>query len=79
MAAHSFYGFSSVDHAPALTINFIMRKPFGGRDKYPFDLGPLSEDVARRDAPVRSHELASYDRLVQAAQPAPGREEHSDE
>jgi transposase len=39
----------------------------------------LSEDVARRDAPVRSHELASYDRLVQAAQPAPGREEHSDE
>lgn len=28
----------------------------------------LSEDVARRDAPVRSHELASYDRIVQAAQ-----------
>jgi transposase len=27
----------------------------------------LSEDVARRDAPVRSHELASYDRIVQAA------------
>jgi hypothetical protein len=29
----------------------------------------LSEEVARRDAPVRSHELASYDRIVQAAQP----------
>ena len=27
----------------------------------------LSDDVARRDAPVRSHELASYDRIVQAA------------
>ena len=26
----------------------------------------LSEEVARRDAPVRSHELASYDRIVQA-------------
>jgi hypothetical protein len=23
----------------------------------------LSEEVARRDAPVRAHELASYDRL----------------
>lgn len=30
----------------------------------------LSEAVARRDAPVRSHELASYDRIVQAAQPS---------
>jgi transposase len=28
----------------------------------------LSEDVARRDAPVRSHELASYDRIAQAGQ-----------
>jgi transposase len=28
----------------------------------------LSEDVARRDAPVRSHELAWYDRISQAAQ-----------
>jgi transposase len=27
----------------------------------------LSEDVARRDAPVRSHALASYDNIVQAA------------
>jgi transposase len=36
----------------------------------------LSEEVARRDAPVRSHELASYDRIVQAAQP---REEDADE
>ena len=27
----------------------------------------LSEDVARRDAPVRSHALASYDDIVQAA------------
>jgi len=36
----------------------------------------LSEEVARRDAPVRSHELASYDRIVQAAQP---REENTDE
>ena len=27
----------------------------------------LSEAVARRDAPVRSHELASYDRIVQVA------------
>lgn len=26
----------------------------------------LSEDVARRDAPVRSHALASYDRIVPA-------------
>jgi hypothetical protein len=32
----------------------------------------LSEDVARRDAPVRSHALASYDRIVQAAQPEQG-------
>ena len=30
----------------------------------------LSEEVARRDAPVRSHELASYDQIVQAAQPS---------
>src|SRR5205814_4473605 len=36
----------------------------------------LSEEVARRDAPVRSHELASYDRIVQAAQP---RQEDADE
>jgi len=36
----------------------------------------LSEEVARRDAPVRSHELASYDRIVQAAQPS---EENADE
>ena len=28
----------------------------------------LSEDVARRDAPVPAHALASYDRIVQAAQ-----------
>jgi len=28
----------------------------------------LSDEIARRDAPVRSHELASYDRIVQAAQ-----------
>lgn len=28
----------------------------------------LSEDVARRDQPVRSHALASYDQIVQAAQ-----------
>lgn len=28
----------------------------------------LSDEVARRDAPVRSHALASYDRIVQAAQ-----------
>jgi hypothetical protein len=28
----------------------------------------LSAEVARRDAPVRAHELASYDRIVQAAQ-----------
>lgn len=32
----------------------------------------LSEDVTRRDAPVRSHPLASYDQIVQAAEPAPG-------
>jgi transposase len=32
----------------------------------------LSEDVARRDAPVRSHALASYDAIVQAAQTIPG-------
>jgi transposase len=32
----------------------------------------LSDDVARRDAPVRSHALASYDQIVQAAQPAQG-------
>ena len=36
----------------------------------------LSAEVARRDAPVRSHELASYDRIVQAAQPE---QEDSDE
>jgi len=30
----------------------------------------LSEEVVRRDAPVRSHELASYDQIVQAAQPS---------
>ena len=36
----------------------------------------LSEEVVRRDAPVRSHELASYDQIVQAAQP---REENCDE
>jgi hypothetical protein len=36
----------------------------------------LSEEVARRDAPVRSHALASYDRIAQAAQP---QENHSDE
>ncbi|GAB4035740.1 MAG: hypothetical protein Fur0014_01750 [Rubrivivax sp.] len=29
----------------------------------------LSEDVARRDAPVRSHALARYDQLVQASHP----------
>jgi transposase len=39
----------------------------------------LSEEVARRDAPVRAHELASYDRIVQAAQPAPNREDNPDE
>lgn len=27
----------------------------------------LSQDVARRDAPVRSHALGSYDRIVQSA------------
>ena len=32
----------------------------------------LSEEVARRDAPVRPHALASYDQIVQAAQPASG-------
>jgi transposase len=32
----------------------------------------LSEQVARRDAPVRSHALASYDDIVQAAQTDPG-------
>jgi transposase len=32
----------------------------------------LSEDVVRRDAPVRSHALASYDRIVQAAQDQQG-------
>jgi transposase len=37
----------------------------------------LSDDVARRDAPVRSHALASYEQIVQAAQPAQG--EHDDE
>jgi len=36
----------------------------------------LSETVARRDAPVRSHELASYDRIVQAAR---AHEEDTDE
>ena len=36
----------------------------------------LSEEVARRDAPVRSHQLASYDQIVQAAQPS---EENSDD
>jgi hypothetical protein len=40
----------------------------------------LSEEVARRDAPVRSHELASYDRIVQAAQVhQDSREEDADE
>ena len=40
----------------------------------------LSEDVARRDAPVRTHELASYDRIVQAAQCEDNdREEDADE
>jgi transposase len=40
----------------------------------------LSEDVARRDAPVRAHELASYDRIVQAAQVhKDSREENADE
>ncbi|HEX6704720.1 MAG TPA: hypothetical protein VF169_08180 [Albitalea sp.] len=29
----------------------------------------LSEAVARRDAPVRSHALASYDEIIEAAQP----------
>ena len=32
----------------------------------------LSEAVARRDAPVRSHALASYDEIVKAAQPDQG-------
>jgi transposase len=32
----------------------------------------LSEDVARRDAPVRSHALASYDQIVQATRTEPG-------
>ncbi|MGE0331760.1 MAG: hypothetical protein AB7P37_13815 [Ramlibacter sp.] len=32
----------------------------------------LSEAVVRRDAPVRSHALASYDQIVRAAQPEPG-------
>jgi len=32
----------------------------------------LSEDVVRRDAPVRSHALASYDDIVQAAHTNPG-------
>jgi len=32
----------------------------------------LSEEVARRDAPVRSHALASYDQIVQASQPDQG-------
>lgn len=32
----------------------------------------LSEEVARRDAPVRSHALASYDQIVRAAQPDQG-------
>lgn len=32
----------------------------------------LSEEVARRDQPVRSHALASYDQIVQAAQLEPG-------
>lgn len=32
----------------------------------------LSEEAARRDAPVRSHALATYDHLVHAAQPDPG-------
>ena len=32
----------------------------------------LSEEVTRRDAPVRSHALASYDRIVPAAPPAAG-------
>ena len=32
----------------------------------------LSDEVARRDAPVRSHALASYDRIGQAAQPEQG-------
>ncbi len=32
----------------------------------------LSDEVVRRDAPVRSHALASYDRIVQAAQPEQG-------
>lgn len=36
----------------------------------------LSDAVAGRDAPVRSHALASYDRIVQAAQP---QEDHRDE
>jgi hypothetical protein len=40
----------------------------------------LSDEVARRDAPVHPHELASYDRIVQAAQPATHpREEDADE
>jgi len=41
----------------------------------PTALNP-SEEVVRRDAPVRSHELASYNHIVQAAQ-AP--EENSDD
>lgn len=32
----------------------------------------LSEEVARRAAPVRSHALVSYDHIVQVALPAPG-------
>lgn len=32
----------------------------------------LSEEVTRRDAPVRSHALASYDRIVPAARTDPG-------
>jgi transposase len=35
----------------------------------------LSEAVARRDAPVRSHPLASYDEIVKAAQPDQGEPE----
>lgn len=37
----------------------------------PMALG-LSDEIARRDAPVRPHALASYDQIVQAAQPASG-------
>jgi transposase len=40
----------------------------------------LSAEVARRDAPVRSHELASYDRIVQATRSDENdREENIDE